>query len=63
MKTCKLYFTIMDFRNATDKFADKDFDGDPIKLKPLSQDADLGDIIDEEQLDDTPIIDELSGEI
>lgn len=58
----KLYFTIMDFRNATDKFADKDFDGDPIRVKPLSQDANLGDIIDEEQLDATPIIDELSGE-
>lgn len=58
----KLYFTIMDFRNATDKFADKDFDGDPIRVKPLPQDADLGNIIDEEQKDDTPIIDELSGE-
>ena len=30
----KLYFTILDFRNATDLFADKDFDGDPIRLKP-----------------------------
>ncbi|RZJ77343.1 MAG: DEAD/DEAH box helicase [Flavobacterium sp.] len=58
----KLYFTIMDFRNATDKFADKDFDGDPIRVKPLPQDANLGDIIDEEQKDDTPVIDELSGE-
>ena len=58
----KLYFTIMDFRNATDKFADKDFDGDPIRVKPLPQDADLGNIIDEEEEDTTPIIDELSGE-
>lgn len=58
----KLYFTIMDFRNATDKFADKDFDGDPIRVKPLPQDADLGNIIDDEELDNTPIIDELSGE-
>jgi type I restriction enzyme R subunit len=58
----KLYFTIMDFRNATDKFADKDFDGDPIRIKPLPQNADLGNIIDDEQQDDTPIIDELSGE-
>lgn len=58
----KLYFTIMDFRNATDKFADKDFDGDPIRVKPLPQDADLGNIIDEEQEDDNPVIDELSGE-
>jgi type I restriction enzyme R subunit len=58
----KLYFTIMDFRNATDKFADKDFDGDPIRVKPLPEDADLGNIIDEEEEDATPIIDELSGE-
>jgi type I restriction enzyme R subunit len=29
----KLYFTIIDFRNATKLFADKDFDGDPIKIK------------------------------
>ncbi|MEH3114860.1 EcoAI/FtnUII family type I restriction enzme subunit R [Pedobacter terrae] len=58
----KLYFTIIDFRNATDKFADKDFDGDPIRVKPLPQDADLGNIINEEQKEDTPIIDELSGE-
>ena len=34
----KLYFTILDFRNATDLFADKDFDGDPIRVKPVSQD-------------------------
>lgn len=58
----KLYFTIMDFRNATDKFADKDFDGNPIRVKPLPQDADLGNIIDEEEEDTTPVIDELSGE-
>ncbi|WP_423803131.1 EcoAI/FtnUII family type I restriction enzme subunit R [Paraflavisolibacter caeni] len=29
----KLYFTILDFRNATKLFADKKFDGDPIKIK------------------------------
>ena len=29
----KLYFTILDFRNVTDFFADEDFDGDPIRLK------------------------------
>jgi type I restriction enzyme, R subunit len=31
----KLYFTILDFRNATDLFADKEFDGDPIRIKPV----------------------------
>jgi type I restriction enzyme R subunit len=58
----KLYFTILDFRNATDLFADKAFDGDPIRIKPVSEHADLSDIIDEEEQDETPIIDDLSGE-
>lgn len=58
----KLYFTILDFRNATDLFADKDFDGDPIRIKPVSQDTDLSGIIDEEENDTTPIVDEISGE-
>ena len=58
----KMYFTILDFRNATDLFADKDFDGDPIRIKPVTEDTDLGGIVDEEEKDDTPIIDEVSGE-
>ncbi|MBB5225213.1 restriction endonuclease [Treponema ruminis] len=33
----KLYFTIIDFRNVTDKFADKDFDGAPVKIKETAQ--------------------------
>lgn len=28
----KLYFTIVDFRNVTKLFADKDFDGEPVKI-------------------------------
>lgn len=31
-KKDKLYFTIMDFRNATRLFRDKDFDGDPVQI-------------------------------
>ena len=58
----KHYFTIIDFRNATDLFADKDFDGDPIRIKPVSEDDDLSTIIDDELNDDEPIIDEESGE-
>ncbi len=58
----KLYFTILDFRNATDLFADKDFDGEPIRIKPVSEDTDLSGIIDEEENDITPIIDEVTGE-
>ncbi len=58
----KLYFTILDFRNATDLFADRDFDGDPIRVKPVTEETDLGGIVDEEENDTTPIIDEESGE-
>jgi len=58
----KLYFTILDFRNATDLFADKEFDGDPIRIKPVTQDTDLSNIVDEEENDITPIIDEVTGD-
>ena len=52
----KQYFTIIDFRNVTDKFADKDFDGAPVKIKESRQDDSLSeDMIDEgtgeEQID------------
>ena len=58
----KLYFTILDFRNATDHFADSTFDGDPIRVKPVTGETDLGEIISEEEKDTKPIIDEESGE-
>ena len=44
----KLYFTILDFRNATKLFADKDFDGDPIKIKVTSGNEPLGGTDDED---------------
>lgn len=52
----KQYFTIIDFRNVTDKFADKDFDGTPVRIKESKQDDKLSEeIIDEgtgeEQID------------
>jgi type I restriction enzyme R subunit len=34
----KTYFTIMDFRNVTDKFADPDFDGEPVQIYEIDQD-------------------------
>ena len=44
----KKYFTIIDFRNVTDKFADKDFDGAPVRIKESKQDDKLSEeIIDE----------------
>ncbi len=58
----KLYFTILDFRNATDLFADPAFDGDPIRIKPATEETDLSTIIDEEETNKEPIIDAESGE-
>lgn len=46
----KLYFTIFDFRNVTDLFADPDFDGDPVRIKVARQDEDLGNVEDEETI-------------
>lgn len=39
----KTYFTIMDFRNVTDLFADSDFDGDPVQVKIINEDEDFQD--------------------
>jgi type I restriction enzyme, R subunit len=58
----KMYFTILDFRNATDLFADKDFDGDPIRVKPVLEDIDLSGIIEEEENDTSAVIDDVTGE-
>ena len=58
----KLHFTILDFRNATDLFADPQFDGDPIRIKPVPEGTDLGGIVDEEEENPEPIIDVETGE-
>jgi type I restriction enzyme R subunit len=47
----KWFFTIMDFRNVTEKFADKDFDGDPVMIKEITA------IDESSQLTDTDIFD------
>lgn len=39
----KFYFTIMDFRQATKLFADKDFDGDPVRIKEIKGDIEITD--------------------
>jgi type I restriction enzyme R subunit len=58
----KMFFTILDFRNATDLFADPAFDGEPIRVKPVSEDSDLSIVVDEEEHDTSPIIDDVTGE-
>ena len=45
----KMFFTILDFRNATDLFADKDFDGDPIKIKTVDESTSIDNIITDEE--------------
>ena len=58
----KLFFTILDFRNVTDLFADKDFDGDPIRVKPVSESEDLSLVVLEEEANTMKVLDEVSGE-
>jgi type I restriction enzyme R subunit len=56
----KHYFTIMDFRNVTALFADKDFDGDPVRVKEVGEDDDISGT--DAETDDTPITCELTGD-
>ena len=57
----KHYFTIMDFRNVTALFADKEFDGDPVRVKEARQDDDISGA--ENETDDTAVIDDLTGDV
>ncbi|MDD5663771.1 MAG: type I restriction-modification enzyme R subunit C-terminal domain-containing protein [Victivallaceae bacterium] len=56
----KQFFTIMDFRNVTDQFADPNFDGDPVRVKEIKEDEELTDedVFPEEE----SVIDEVTGE-
>jgi len=56
----KSYFTIMDFRNVTNLFADPDFDGDPVMIKEVGEDDDLTGTEDEGI--EAVIIDDLTGD-
>ena len=56
----KHYFTIMDFRNVTALFADKDFDGDPVRVKEATEEDDLSDT--DHETDDTPVTDDITGD-
>jgi len=56
----KTFFTIIDFRSATDIFARPDFDGDPVMIKVIKADEELTDeVINPER--DTQIIDGETG--
>lgn len=56
----KTYFTIMDFRNATDHFADPDFDGDPVMIKQVDEDDDISGT--EDEVTEDTVTDILDGE-
>ena len=56
----KHYFTIMDFRNVTALFADKDFDGDPVRVKEATEEDDLSDT--DHETDYTPVTDDITGD-
>jgi len=54
----KTYFTIMDFRNVTNLFADPGFDGDPVMIKQVNENEDLSGTEDEATYEDiTDILD------
>ena len=58
----KRFFTIMDFRNVTDQFADRAFDGDPVMIKEVGE----GEVFTPENIagDTTDeIIDQETGEV
>lgn len=56
----KTFFTILDFRNVTDLFADRDFDGDPVRVKDFFEEDELE--RPEEELADGETITDETGE-
>ncbi len=58
----KTFFTIMDFRNVTDLFADPDFDGEPVRVKELGEDDEF-DSPEDEINEGEAVIDEDGEEI
>ena len=55
----KTYFTIMDFRDATNHFADPVFDDDPVMIKEVGEEDDLSGVEDEETDD---VVTDVDGE-
>lgn len=45
----KTFFTILDFRNATKLFADPDFDGEPVKVKEVTEGEGMPDNNDDDE--------------
>jgi len=58
----KYFFTIMDFRNVTDLFADPAFDGDPVRVKVIGEE-DAIDLPEDEEQEGNPIDEETGEEV
>lgn len=58
----KTFFTILDFRNVTDLFADPDFDGDPVRVKSIGE-AESFNTPEDEFAEGTAVVDEDGDEI
>ena len=58
----KTFFTIMDFRNVTNLFADPDFDGDPELIKDLTEHDDLSSIDEEVEDEENNEVDQSDNE-
>ncbi len=56
----KTFFTIIDFRNVTDLFADPDFDGEPVRVKELSEDDEIES--PDEEINSNDIVTDEDGE-
>lgn len=56
----KTFFTIMDFRNVTDLFADSDFDGDPVRVKVINEDEEIE--TPEDEIETEEVITDEDGE-
>lgn len=56
----KHYFTIMDFRDVTALFADKDFDGDPVRVKEATEADDISET--DNETEETPVTDDITGD-
>ncbi len=57
--TAKYYFTLMDFRKATNHFADPDFDGEPVQIYEPKEYEPVDPPIDEETVSQEPGEDEV----
>lgn len=59
----KMFFTILDFRNVTNLFADPAFDGDAIRIKPADEATDFSNFNAEEESEQLPVDEETGNPV